>query len=89
MQGADPKAVSEQARKRQRDEMGTLGSGNHYLEVQHVAEVFDAAVAAAYGWADYAPTMPDDEILRRLLALNLARAAAWRSNGGGWTSAAN
>ncbi|WP_415163175.1 type IIL restriction-modification enzyme MmeI [Ottowia sp.] len=35
----------------------------------------DAAVAAAYGWADYTPDMPDDEILRRLLALNLARAA--------------
>jgi hypothetical protein len=33
----------------------------------------DAAVAAAYGWADYSPAMPDDEILRRLLALNLAR----------------
>jgi tRNA-splicing ligase RtcB len=49
MRGADPKAVSEQACKRQRDEMGTLGSGNHYLEVQHVAEVFDAAVAADYG----------------------------------------
>jgi tRNA-splicing ligase RtcB len=49
MRGADPHAVSEQARRRQRDEMGTLGSGNHYLEVQHVAEVFDAAVAAAYG----------------------------------------
>jgi tRNA-splicing ligase RtcB len=49
MRGADPKAVSDQARKRQRDEMGTLGSGNHYLEVQHVAEVFDAAIAAAYG----------------------------------------
>ncbi len=51
MRGADPQAVSEQARRRQRDEMGTLGSGNHYLEVQHVAEVFDAAVAAAYGIA--------------------------------------
>jgi hypothetical protein len=36
----------------------------------------DAAVAAAYGWADYTPSMPDDEILRRLLALNQARAAA-------------
>ncbi|ODU38812.1 MAG: hypothetical protein ABT03_08455 [Comamonas sp. SCN 67-35] len=35
----------------------------------------DAAVAAAYGWADYTPAMADDEILRRLLALNLARAA--------------
>ncbi len=51
MRGADPKAVSEQARKRQRDEMGTLGSGNHYLEVQHVAEVFDARIAADYGIA--------------------------------------
>ena len=49
MRGADLKAVSEQARRRQRDEMGTLGSGNHYLEVQHVAEIFDDAVAAAFG----------------------------------------
>jgi tRNA-splicing ligase RtcB len=51
MHGADPRAVSEQARRRQRDEMGTLGSGNHYLELQHVAEVFEPAVAAAYGIA--------------------------------------
>ena len=36
----------------------------------------DASVAAAYGWLDYTPAMPDDEILRRLLALNLARAGA-------------
>jgi len=36
----------------------------------------DAAVAAAYGWHDYTPDMPDDEILRRLLALNLQRAGA-------------
>ncbi|MCK9382566.1 MAG: RtcB family protein [Sulfuritalea sp.] len=49
--GADPAAVSEQARKRQRDEMGTLGSGNHYLEVQAVSEIFDAAAAKAYGLA--------------------------------------
>ncbi|MFN3440189.1 MAG: type IIL restriction-modification enzyme MmeI [Acidovorax sp.] len=33
----------------------------------------DTAVAAAYGWADYTADMPDDEILRRLLALNLQR----------------
>ncbi len=46
-------------------------------------EALDAAVAAAYGWADYAPALPDDEILRRLLALNLARAAEQRSGGGG------
>jgi len=47
--GADPAAVSEHARKRQRREMGTLGSGNHYLEVQEVAEIFDEKTAAAYG----------------------------------------
>ncbi|MFN7778901.1 MAG: class I SAM-dependent DNA methyltransferase [Betaproteobacteria bacterium] len=39
-------------------------------------ESLDAAVAAAYGWADWAPAMPDDEILRRLLALNRERAGA-------------
>jgi ABC-type nitrate/sulfonate/bicarbonate transport system substrate-binding protein len=33
-----------------------------------------AAVAKAYGWNDYTPEMSDDEILRRLLALNLVRA---------------
>ncbi len=49
MRGADPAQVSEHAKKRQRDEMGTLGSGNHYLEVQHVVRVFDARIAAAYG----------------------------------------
>lgn len=38
--------------------------------------VLDAAVAAAYGWADYTPAMTDHEILRRLLALNLQRAAS-------------
>ena len=34
----------------------------------------DAAVATAYGWADYTPATPDEEILKRLLALNLERA---------------
>jgi len=47
--GADPDALSQRARDRQRDEMGTLGSGNHYLEVQCIAEVFDRAAAAAFG----------------------------------------
>ncbi len=46
--GADPAAVSEQARNRQRQEMGTLGSGNHYLEVQEVAEIFDAQLAERF-----------------------------------------
>ena len=48
MADADPAQVSEKARYRQRDEMGTLGSGNHYLEVQTVEEVFDARIAAAF-----------------------------------------
>jgi tRNA-splicing ligase RtcB len=51
MAGAEPSCVSPQAKKRQRDEMGTLGSGNHYCEVQAVAEVYDAAIARAYGLA--------------------------------------
>lgn len=37
-------------------------------------EALDAAVAAAYGWTDYTPATPDEEILRRLLALNRERA---------------
>lgn len=49
MADAHPEWVSERARRRQQDEMGTLGSGNHYLEVQRVAEVYDAAVAAGFG----------------------------------------
>jgi len=51
MEGAQPDEVSARARNRQRDEMGTLGSGNHYLEVQRVAEIHDANVATAFGLA--------------------------------------
>jgi len=47
--GAQPEAVSAQAKTRQSDEMGTLGSGNHYLEVQEVTAIHDAAAAAAFG----------------------------------------
>lgn len=49
MAGAIPGNVSEHARNRQRDEMGTLGSGNHYLEIQKVVEVFDERAASAFG----------------------------------------
>ena len=49
MSGADPGQVSDAARRRQRDEMGTLGSGNHYLELQHVVEIHDRATAEAFG----------------------------------------
>jgi tRNA-splicing ligase RtcB (3'-phosphate/5'-hydroxy nucleic acid ligase) len=49
MKGAEPGAVSDFAKKRQKDEMGTLGSGNHYLEVQHVTVIYNAEIANAFG----------------------------------------
>lgn len=51
MAGAKPDAVSVHAKERQRAEMGTLGSGNHYLEVQEVSEIYDPAIAASFGLA--------------------------------------
>ncbi len=47
--GARPDNVSSLAKRRQRGEMGTLGSGNHYLEVQKVERVHDERAAAAFG----------------------------------------
>ncbi|HSO07489.1 MAG TPA: RtcB family protein [Pelomicrobium sp.] len=52
VRGAVPANVSELAKKRQRGEMGTLGSGNHYLEVQVVERIHDADAAAAFGLAE-------------------------------------
>ncbi|MCA1808525.1 MAG: RtcB family protein [Kiritimatiellia bacterium] len=49
LEDADPAMVSPRATERQRTEMGTLGSGNHYLEVQHIAEIIDAKTAAVFG----------------------------------------
>jgi tRNA-splicing ligase RtcB len=49
MPGADPDAVSDRARARGADQLGTLGSGNHFLEVQMVEEVHDRAAAGAFG----------------------------------------
>ena len=49
MAGANPSQVSDQAKKRQLAEMGTLGSGNHYLEIQKVVEVYDNQAARAFG----------------------------------------
>ncbi len=49
MRHAKPECVSAHAKRRQRDEMGTLGSGNHYLEVQEVTAVHDAATAGVFG----------------------------------------
>jgi tRNA-splicing ligase RtcB len=49
MADARPEVVSAQARKRQRNEMGTLGSGNHYLEIQEVVEIYDPDTTATFG----------------------------------------
>src|SRR5256884_9113995 len=51
LRDADPDAVSETALERGRSQVGTLGSGNHFLEVQRVDEVYDARAAAALGLA--------------------------------------
>ncbi len=47
--GADPDAVSPEAKQRQHHQLGTLGSGNHYLEVQAVESIHHEEAAAAYG----------------------------------------
>jgi tRNA-splicing ligase RtcB len=47
--GADPGAVSDRARLRGSDQLGTLGSGNHFIEVDRVAEVYDDATAEVFG----------------------------------------
>ena len=47
--GADSALISERAMERGRAQLGTLGSGNHFLEVQEVEEIFDAAVADVLG----------------------------------------
>jgi len=47
--GADPNKVSERAFQRGKDQLGTLGAGNHFLEIQEVVEIFDERVARAFG----------------------------------------
>ncbi|MBU4373161.1 MAG: RtcB family protein [Euryarchaeota archaeon] len=49
MKSADPSKVSEKARSRGKPQFGTLGSGNHFLEVQYVDEVYDEEVAKLFG----------------------------------------
>jgi len=46
---ADPSLVSDRAKNRGRDQVGTLGSGNHFCEVQKVDEIFDAKTAETFG----------------------------------------
>jgi hypothetical protein len=67
---ADLKALS----KRTLTNLYNLKAEGQVQWLQSAHEQLDAAVATAYGWADYTPAMPDEEILKRLLALNLERA---------------
>ena len=47
--GADPGHVGRRAKSRGSDQLGTLGSGNHFLEIQRIDEIFDPAAGAAFG----------------------------------------
>jgi tRNA-splicing ligase RtcB len=49
MAGADPAAVSKRAKERGGPQLGTLGSGNHFVEIQEVDEIFDPETATAFG----------------------------------------
>ncbi|WP_460127291.1 RtcB family protein [Thermococcus prieurii] len=49
MDGADPNAVSQRAKQRGAPQLGSLGSGNHFLEVQVVDKIYDEEIAKAYG----------------------------------------
>ncbi len=48
-QGAKPEELSEKAMKRGMPQLGSLGAGNHFLEIQQVEEIFDQEAARAYG----------------------------------------
>jgi len=52
IEGADPHFISPRAKERGRSQLGTLGSGNHFLEVDVVDEIFDREAAAAMGLID-------------------------------------
>lgn len=49
LQGAEPDRLSDRALERGRPQLGSIGSGNHFVEVDYVAEVYDEAVAQALG----------------------------------------
>jgi tRNA-splicing ligase RtcB (3'-phosphate/5'-hydroxy nucleic acid ligase) len=52
LEGADPAAVSERAIERRLGQIGSLGSGNHFLEVQAVDRIYDAPTAAQMGLSE-------------------------------------
>ncbi|KKP29347.1 MAG: tRNA-splicing ligase RtcB [candidate division TM6 bacterium GW2011_GWF2_30_66] len=49
MSFADPSLISDHAKKRGHDQLGTLGSGNHFLEVQYVEKIYDKKAAQVFG----------------------------------------
>ncbi len=49
IEGADPALVSPTAKKRGKGQLGSLGAGNHFLEIQRVDEIYDAETARAFG----------------------------------------
>jgi len=49
IEGADPRAVSDQAKKRGLPQVATLGSGNHFLEVQYVERIYEPEIAQVMG----------------------------------------
>ncbi len=49
MDGANPEKVSDKAKKRGKPQLGTLGAGNHFLEIQKVSNIFDEGFAKKYG----------------------------------------
>ena len=49
IKGADPDLVSDRAEERGQTQLGTLGSGNHFAELQYVAAIYDETIAAAFG----------------------------------------
>jgi len=51
LQGADPDLVSNKAYERGRHQQGTLGSGNHFMEIQYIAEIYDQEAAECFGLA--------------------------------------
>ncbi len=57
LRGANPEFVSDRARERGRTQLGTLGSGNHFVEVQRVAEIYDETAARVLGLEEGAVTI--------------------------------
>ena len=52
IQGADPSAVGSRAKQRGKNQLGTLGAGNHFIEIDIVEEIFDEEASAALGLAE-------------------------------------